>query len=65
MRAHTTEGPNQSLSSSVVTDSDKTVGKGSDLIGVKLRELIIQKLHVHKYVYQYAKRRHKVGQNFW
>lgn len=32
--------------------------------GGRLRKLIIQKLHVRKYVYQYAKRRRKVGQNF-
>lgn len=49
----------------VLKDRDKTVGEANDLKRVKLRKLIIQKLHVHKYVYQYAKSRHKVGQNFW
>lgn len=32
---------------------------------VRLSQLIMQKLYVHKYINQYAKRRRKVGQNFW
>lgn len=64
--AHTQlNAPNQPLSSPfVLKDRDKTVGEANDLKRVKLRKLIIQKLHVHKYVYQYTKSRHKVGQNF-
>lgn len=48
----------------VLIDRDKTSREPNDLMCVKLRELIIQKLHFHKYVYQYAKQRQKVGQNF-
>lgn len=52
----TTKDLNQPLLSPfVLKDRDKTARESDDLMRVNLKELIIQKLHVHKYVYQYAK----------
>lgn len=63
MHSHKTEGPNQPRSPPLFGMIEIRVNQVDDLKGVKLRGLIIQKFHIHRNVYQYAKRRHKVGQN--
>lgn len=63
MHSYKKEGPNQPRSPPLFGMIEIRVNQVDDLRGVKLRGLIIQKFHIHRNVYQYAKRRQKVGQN--